>query len=135
MSKPNLSLAQQLAETREQLHLIEERKAEYVQQTDIPLQLIRDERHWGARLAELERGVIDTHDYVAARTQYLAALRDRYGVVQTHAFMELAQDQHVSHAKQLPLLGENGVFVPMRFDKGGAREAMEAEHKRMAEIG
>jgi hypothetical protein len=48
-------LRHQLAEARENLLLIEERKSEYVQETDIPLQLIKDERRLLERIGQLER--------------------------------------------------------------------------------
>jgi hypothetical protein len=48
------SLERQLAELRENLRLTEECKAEYVQATDIPLQLIKDERRTRQQIAELE---------------------------------------------------------------------------------
>ena len=38
------SLRRQLAEARENLRLIQERKSEYVMGTDIPLQLVEEER-------------------------------------------------------------------------------------------
>lgn len=49
------SLERQLAELRENLHLIEERKSQFVQETDIPLQLIKDERRVRNRIADLEK--------------------------------------------------------------------------------
>lgn len=49
------SLERQLADQRENLRLVEERKAAFVQETDIPLQLVRDERHLRERIAELKR--------------------------------------------------------------------------------
>jgi hypothetical protein len=49
------SLERQLAEQRENLRLIEERKAMFVQETDIPPQLIKDERHTRQRIADLEQ--------------------------------------------------------------------------------
>ncbi len=48
------SLQQQLADARENLRLIEERKAQYVQEVEIPLQLIKDERRLKEQIAELE---------------------------------------------------------------------------------
>jgi formylglycine-generating enzyme required for sulfatase activity len=51
------SLRRQLAEARENLRLIEERKAEYVLVTDIPLQLIKDERRRRARVTELTKQI------------------------------------------------------------------------------
>lgn len=46
---------QELADAYDQLRLITERKAEYVESTAIPLQLIKDERHWQTRIVELEQ--------------------------------------------------------------------------------
>lgn len=62
MPKPDLMkdrqfLQHQLDEERENLRLIEERIAQYVQETDVPLQLIRDEQHRRTRLAELEQAL------------------------------------------------------------------------------
>jgi len=48
-------LRSQLKEARDNLRLIEERKAQYVLQVEVPLQLIKEERHWRERIAELER--------------------------------------------------------------------------------
>jgi hypothetical protein len=49
------SLERQLRSARENLRLIEERKAEYVLEADVPLQLIKEERRLKERLAEFER--------------------------------------------------------------------------------
>jgi hypothetical protein len=49
----------QLAEARENLRLIQERKSQYVMETDIPLQLIKEERRLLERIEELEQ-LIDT---------------------------------------------------------------------------
>jgi hypothetical protein len=55
-SKEDLtSLRRQLAEARENLRLIQERKAEFVLSTDVPLQLVKEERRWLDRIAELEQ--------------------------------------------------------------------------------
>jgi len=51
------SLRRQLEEARENLSLIEERKSQYVLEVDVPLQLIKEERHLTNRIAELEREV------------------------------------------------------------------------------
>lgn len=47
------SLHEQLAEAEENLRLIQERKAEYVLETDVPLQLVKDEQRLGAQIAGL----------------------------------------------------------------------------------
>jgi hypothetical protein len=47
----------ELAEAYENLRLIQARKSQYVQETDIPLQLIKDERRWLKRIEELEQRI------------------------------------------------------------------------------
>ena len=49
------SLRRQLAAARENLRLIEERKSEYVMSTEVPLQLVKEERRLRERIAALER--------------------------------------------------------------------------------
>jgi hypothetical protein len=51
----NDSLQRQLAEARENLHLIEERETEYPLSTDIPLLLVKEKRRLLGRIAELEQ--------------------------------------------------------------------------------
>ena len=53
------SLRRQLGEARENLRLIRERKAEFVLSTDVPLQLVKEERRWLDRIAELEQRLAD----------------------------------------------------------------------------
>jgi hypothetical protein len=65
----------------------------------------------------------DSPAYAPARRRYLEALRERYGLVQTHAYAALAQDERVGQARQLPLLGSEGVYIPLRFDAPAARQA------------
>ncbi|HKZ83101.1 MAG TPA: CHAT domain-containing protein [Anaerolineae bacterium] len=48
------SLSRQLAEARENLRLIEERKSQFVMSTDVPLQLIKEERRLTERIADLK---------------------------------------------------------------------------------
>jgi hypothetical protein len=48
------SLERQLQSTRENLRLIEERKAQYVREVDVDLQLIKDERRLRDTIAQLE---------------------------------------------------------------------------------
>jgi hypothetical protein len=50
-----VSVQRQLDSARENLRLIEERKAEYVLEVDIPMQLIKEERKLKERIAELEQ--------------------------------------------------------------------------------
>jgi len=51
------SLRRQLAEARQNLRLIEERKSQFVMATDIPLQLIKEEQYLLKRTEELEQRV------------------------------------------------------------------------------
>jgi len=51
------SLCCQLAEARENLRLIQERKSQYVMETDIPLQMIKEEQHLLKRIEELEQHI------------------------------------------------------------------------------
>ena len=51
------TLSKQLAEARNNLRLIEERKAQYVLEVDVPLQLVKEERRLKDRIAELEQQV------------------------------------------------------------------------------
>jgi hypothetical protein len=48
------SLERQLRDTRENLRLIEERKAEYVLGVEVPLQIIKEERRLRDKIADLE---------------------------------------------------------------------------------
>ncbi len=66
---------------------------------------------------------LDSPRAATARARYLAALRERYGVIETHAFTALAEDERVGQPLRLPLLGEQGVYVPLAFDAADAREA------------
>ena len=52
-----VSLRRQLAKARDNLRLIQERKSQYVMETDVPLQLIREEQHLLERIEELERRI------------------------------------------------------------------------------
>jgi hypothetical protein len=56
MSQEDLdSLHRQLDDARENLRIIQESIAKYVRRTDVPPQLIKDERHWLDEIAELEQ--------------------------------------------------------------------------------
>ena len=128
------SLNRQLQNLRDNLRLIDERMSEYVLRTEIPLQLIKEKREAEEQIAALEGqiarriSIFDAPGYAATRARYLGALRERYGVVQTHAFVALAEDERVGSARQLPLLGERGVYIPLAFDAPTARrETAEVE--------
>jgi len=57
-SEPELaSLHRQLAEARENLRLIQERKSQYVMETDVPLQLVKEEQQLLEHIEELEQRV------------------------------------------------------------------------------
>jgi len=49
-----VSLRTQLEEARANLLLIRERKSQYVMETSIPLDLVKQERQWERRIADLE---------------------------------------------------------------------------------
>jgi hypothetical protein len=49
------SLQRQLVDARESLRVIDERKAQYVQEVDIPLQLIKDERRLKEQITEIKK--------------------------------------------------------------------------------
>lgn len=53
------TLKRRLASARSNLALIEERKAEYVLEVDVPLQLVREERSLRERIADLERQIAE----------------------------------------------------------------------------
>ena len=59
---------------------------------------------------------LDSAEAEAARERYLEALRQRYNIIETHAFTALASDDQVGSPKRPPLLGEGGVYVPLTFD-------------------
>jgi len=53
-ARETVSWQQQLAEAQENLRVIEEHKAKYVLEVDVPLQLIKEERRLRDGIAELE---------------------------------------------------------------------------------
>jgi DNA repair exonuclease SbcCD ATPase subunit len=53
------SLEKQLSEAEENLHLIDERIAQYVQEVDVPLQLLKDQRRLQRWIARLQRRIAD----------------------------------------------------------------------------
>jgi hypothetical protein len=55
MTDENASLQHQLREARENLALIEERRSEYVLSTDVPLQLVKEQRRLEREVRRLER--------------------------------------------------------------------------------
>ncbi len=54
MNETRASLQQQLRDAREHLLHVQERMAEYIVPTDIPLEFSNTERHWNKRITELE---------------------------------------------------------------------------------
>ncbi len=65
MSTERESLEQQRADLLESLHLIDERIAQYVSPTDVPLQLLRDQRSLKQRLNDIEQRLQATPAAVA----------------------------------------------------------------------
>ena len=59
---------------------------------------------------------LDTAEARQARARYLDALQKQYGIVQTHAFTDQAKDEQVGQPRRIPLLGEEGVYIPLTFD-------------------
>ena len=53
------SLVRQLSDAEENLRLIDERVAQYVQEVDVPLQLIKDQRRLRSWIARLQRQIAD----------------------------------------------------------------------------
>ena len=63
-----------------------------------------------------EKDSLDTAEAGQARARYLDALQKQYGIVQTHAFTDQAKDEQVGQPRRIPLLGEEGVYIPLTFD-------------------
>jgi formylglycine-generating enzyme required for sulfatase activity len=80
---------------------------------------------------------LDSAEAEDTRARYRQALRERYNVIETHAFTALASDEQVGSPKRPPLLGEGGVYVPLSFDVSSAREMAEGikeeQLRKMAE--
>ena len=74
-----------------------------------------------AQIAARFAPTLHAPDYAAARARYLAALRERYNVIETHGFMETVRDERVGKPHRLPLLGQEGVYVPLLFDAPAGR--------------
>jgi hypothetical protein len=72
-----VSLHRQLAEAKENLRLIRERKSEYVQEEDIPLQLIKNERRTQRRIDELEQQIEELEQSTGDKPSALAEITDR----------------------------------------------------------
>jgi len=64
-TKELASLRRQLAEERDNLRLIHERKSKCVLETEIPLTLIKEERRCEAKIAELEKEIAELEKQVA----------------------------------------------------------------------
>ncbi len=60
MSTERESLEKQRADLLESLGLIDERIAQYVSPTDVPLQLLRDQKSLKQRLADIEQRLLST---------------------------------------------------------------------------
>ncbi|MCB9077913.1 MAG: SUMF1/EgtB/PvdO family nonheme iron enzyme [Anaerolineaceae bacterium] len=73
-------------------------------------------QQFGPAATEQSRLLLDRPDYADIRRRYLAALAAAYGAIRPHAFTALAQDERVGNVRQLHLLGQGGVYIPLRFD-------------------
>jgi hypothetical protein len=61
------SLEKQLSEAEENLHLIDERIAQYVQEVDVPLQLIKDQHRLQRWIARLQRQIAEAQPITVLR--------------------------------------------------------------------
>jgi hypothetical protein len=61
------SLERQLSDAEENLRLIDERIAQYVQEVDVPLQLIKDQRRLQRWIARLQRQIADVKPIAVLR--------------------------------------------------------------------
>ena len=77
------SLRRQLAEARENLRLIQERKSEFVMGTDIPLQLVKEERQLLERIEELEQ-LVERPEGPSEQAAGLAAVTGDGNVIGDH---------------------------------------------------
>jgi hypothetical protein len=61
------SLVNQLSDAEENLHLIDERIAQYVQEVDVPLQLIKDQHRLQRWIARLQRQIAESKPIAVLR--------------------------------------------------------------------
>jgi hypothetical protein len=61
------SLVKQLSDAEENLHLIDERIAKYVQETDVPLQLLKDQLRLQRWIARLQRQIAEAQPIAVLR--------------------------------------------------------------------
>lgn len=104
------SLRRQLREAQENLALIEERQSQYVQETDIPLQLIKDERHTRQRIRRLERQLHDLRPIAVLRQSTKLIVGPVARELDGRPWYELRQDL-LTQASKLPW--ENYLDVPL----------------------
>ena len=103
------SLREQLAAAEENLRLVQERRAEYVLETDVPLQLVREERRLEAQIADL-RARLDRITELPCPYRGLLAFREQdapffYG---REAFTERLVEAVQGDARVVVVLGPSG---------------------------
>lgn len=95
------SLQLQLAEAQENLALIEERIAQYVQETDVPLQLIKDQRRLTKWIGRLQRRLADLRPIEVLRTATKLITGPIAETIGGYAWKALNQ-QLITQASRLP---------------------------------
>ena len=95
------SLQKQLSEAQENLALIEERIAQYVQETDVPLQLIKDQRRLQQWIARLQRRLVDLRPIEVLRTATKLISGPVAETIAGEAWMSLEQ-RLITQASRLP---------------------------------
>jgi hypothetical protein len=87
------SLVKQLSDAEENLHLIDERIAKYVQEVDVPLQLLKDQLRLRRWITRLQRQIADA--------QPIAVLRFATKLITGPVAEEIAGEQWVDVRQQL----------------------------------
>jgi DNA repair exonuclease SbcCD ATPase subunit len=95
------SLVKQLSEAEENLRLIDERMAQYVQEVDIPLQLIKDQRRLQRRIARLQRQIAELKPMAVLRFATKLITGPVAELVTGEQWREL-QQQLLTQASKLP---------------------------------
>jgi hypothetical protein len=95
------SLEQQLRDAEENLHLIDERIAKYVQETDVPLQLLKDQHRLQRWMVRLQRQIADAKPIAVLRYATKLITGPVAEVVSGEPWPALRQ-KLVTQASQLP---------------------------------
>jgi len=95
------SLTKQLSETEENLRLIDERIAQYVQAVDVPLQLIKDQRRLQKWIARLQRQIAELKPIAVLRSATKVITGPVAEVIAGEPWSAL-QRQLITQASKLP---------------------------------